>query len=108
MNDTFFDKKFDKDKDRWDLLNLTLLSGIVKVLTYGAKKYSANSWQTVPDGKERYKAAMFRHLERHFAGERFDKESSMPHIWHAFCNLYFLIWFDGRERHGKHRTSVTK
>ena len=90
---SFFDKKHDHGKDRWDLLDLEVIGWIVKVLTYGAKKYSANSWQTVPEAKERYRAALFRHLEAHFRGEQFDEESKLPHIAHAFCNMYFLLWF---------------
>jgi hypothetical protein len=63
------------------------------VLTFGAKKYSVNSWQRIEDAEERYWGAMMRHLEAHRERNYNDKESGMPHLWHAFCSLYFLIWF---------------
>ena len=57
-------KKNDRldDKPRWELLPLNLLGYVVEVYTVGAKKYGANNWQNLPDGYNRYKAAMFRHL----------------------------------------------
>ena len=49
-------------KLRWDLLPLGDIEDIVKLYTAGAVKYGDNSWQELPDGYNRYKAAMFRHL----------------------------------------------
>ena len=52
--------KLDAGKTRWDLLPLRTVEEIVKVYTFGAEKYGDNNWQNLPDGYDRYKAAMFR------------------------------------------------
>ena len=64
-----------------------------KVLQFGATKYEANSWQTVPNAKKRYQDAYVRHL---LAEENcdIDPESNLPHEYHKICNLVFLLWFD--------------
>ena len=84
--------KFDSDKVRMDLLMGGMpnaLEGIAKVLTFGAKKYAAHSWRTVPDGDARYDAALHRHLNAMAKGETHDAESGLPHIYHALCCLMF-------------------
>jgi hypothetical protein len=104
----YFDKKHDQGKQRWDLINFSIIKVIVTVLTYGAKKYSANSWQTVPDGVERYKAAFLRHWEAHWAKDYIDVESNLPHLWLCFCNLYFLIWFDFKRQYRQSPRNIRK
>lgn len=82
-------------KDRWELLPLSVLKHVVKVYTFGAEKYSDNSWQNLPDGFQRYKAAALRHLTAHEEGEIFDKESGLHHMahfaWNALAMLYFTL-----------------
>lgn len=51
-------KKYDYGKVRMDLIPLDVVENIGKVLTYGAQKYSDNSWQNLPDFWKRYKAAL--------------------------------------------------
>ena len=51
-----------EDKLRWDLLPIEEIEELVDILTKGAKKYADNSWQELPNGVERYKAALMRHL----------------------------------------------
>lgn len=53
-----------EDKLRWDLLPIEEIEELVDILTKGAKKYADNSWQELPNGVERYKAALMRHLDR--------------------------------------------
>ena len=87
-------EKFDQGKPRWDLLPWDQVEDIVKVLTMGAKKYSDDNWQEVPDAKRRYFAAALRHLTAWKRGELTDPESGLPHLAHAACSLLFLGWFD--------------
>lgn len=87
------DKKKDGGKPMWDLLPLKLISPIVDVLTFGAKKYSPNSWQSVENAEARYFAAMMRHIERMQSGEEIDPESGLTHISHIQCNAMFLQYF---------------
>lgn len=92
--------KFDGGKAKMDLVfdgMPNALSGLGEVLTFGAKKYAAHSWRTVPEGKSRYKAAAIRHLIAHAKGEAKDPESGLPHLYHAFCNIGFMIELDIEE-----------
>lgn len=70
------------------------LRAVAAVLTYGALKYKEDSWQHVPNGKERYESALDRHLNAWKAGEECDEESGLPHLAHAACNALFLLWFE--------------
>lgn len=84
--------KYDDGKIRMDLVPLESMEAIAKVLTYGAKKYSDNSWQNLPDFWKRYKAALLRHLTAIDKGELIDKESGLCHIDQVLTNAMFLSW----------------
>lgn len=84
--------KFDGDKLRPSLLPIESLESILEVLEFGAKKYEANSWQTVPDGETRYMDALMRHIFAINKGEELDEESGLPHLSHAGCCLLFLLY----------------
>ena len=92
--------KYDGDKPRMDLL-LTgcpnALEAVSSILTFGAKKYAAHSWQTVPQGDERYLAALLRHLTAVGKGETLDSESGMLHLAHAACNALFILELELRK-----------
>lgn len=45
--------KYDEGKDRWDLLPFAQVRKVVKILTFGASKYSPNNWQKVDNARER-------------------------------------------------------
>lgn len=84
--------KFDTDKLRWDLLPIECVEEVVKILSFGAKKYGPNNWQNVePD---RYYAALMRHLVASRKGEKLDPESGLSHMAHVMCNVLFLLWFE--------------
>ena len=86
--------KYDSDKPRWNLLPLATVQEVVKVLTFGASKYGANNWQKLKDAQDRYFAALMRHLTQWQSGEHIDKESGLPHLAHAACDVMFLLWFE--------------
>jgi hypothetical protein len=83
-------KKYDTSKPRWDLLPLELIEKTVDVLTFGAKKYGPNNWQSVDNANERYYAALMRHITAWRKGELNDPETGISHLAHATCNLLFL------------------
>ena len=85
--------KFDRGKDRWDLLPLGLVQQVVRVFTFGAEKYTENSWQKLSNGYDRYKAALFRHIVAHEQGQLNDPESGLPHLAHAAWNALVLLHF---------------
>ena len=86
--------KYDKDKPKWNLLPWDELEDVVKVLTFGAKKYAPDNWKFVDDANNRYMDATMRHLVAHQQGEQRDAESGESHIAHAICCLLFMLWHD--------------
>lgn len=87
--------KFDGDKLRYDLIPPSTTRALAEVLTFGARKYKPNNWKNVSQEElHRYKGAAMRHFEAYRAGEFFDEESGMPHLWHCLTNLSFLIELD--------------
>ena len=88
--------KHDSEKLRWDLLPLNLVENLVAVYTFGARKYAPNSWQNLPNGYDRYKAALFRHIVQYEKGETLAPESGLPHLAHAAWNALVLLHFTGQ------------
>ena len=87
-------RKDDPGKARWDLLPWKQVKSVVDVLTFGARKYADNNWQAVESPRERYFAAVMRHIEAWWGGEKNDFESGLHHLAHAACCLIFMMWFD--------------
>ena len=94
MADDYNGAKFDQGKLRHDLVLPEAEDALAQVLTFGAEKYAAHSWKTVPDLNVRYYAALRRHLNAWRAGEKTDEESGLPHLAHAACNIYFLLQYE--------------
>jgi len=88
--------KHDTGKLRWSLLPLGTIAQVLKVLEFGAAKYSPNGWTTVDNPRDRYYDAAMRHLDAWHRGEVNDEESGLPHLAHAACCILFLLWFDGK------------
>lgn len=90
--------KYDGGKPRWTLLTrgcALALQGVVAVLTFGANKYAADSWQDVPNAEERYRDALYRHLAaiEQYGPLSVDPESGLLHWYHVACNALFLATF---------------
>jgi Domain of unknown function (DUF5664) len=90
--------KYDGGKPRWSLLMngcALALQGVVAVLTFGAKKYAADSWQGVENAEERYRDALYRHLAsiEQYGLLSVDDESGLLHIYHVATNALFLSHF---------------
>lgn len=94
--------KADDGKPNWFLLMsaqgcAAALAGVVRVLSFavrskesGGKGYTPHSWRQVPQAKERYEAALYRHLNALHSGETHDPESGESHWSHISCNALFL------------------
>lgn len=87
-------KKYDTDKPRYSLLPPQALLEVVKVLTFGAKKYGDCNWATVPNARDRYFSAAQRHLWDWFSGESTDEETGLQSLAHAACCILFLMALD--------------
>lgn len=76
-------------KPKYSLLDLNSLEYCVKVLEFGANKYSRNNWKkglpvtTILD-------SMLRHIRDLQLGKILDDESGLPIIGHIQCNALFL------------------
>lgn len=83
--------KFDNGKPRLALVPPELIEAVGAVRTYGVSKYGdSDSWKKVEP--HRYKDALMRHLCAYIKdGNAVDAESGLPHLWHAACNVAFLI-----------------
>ena len=98
-------RKFDDDKDRIDLFPPEAIFAISRVLTFGARKYSARNWEA---GMKwgRVFGALMRHMWAWWGGQGpttksflfgdLDEETEMSHLWHAGCCIVFLIAFEER------------
>lgn len=64
---------------------------LAKILTFGAKKYEAHSWQYVPNAIERYQDAADRHDLLHNSGELIDEETNCLHEAQAIVNRLFVL-----------------
>lgn len=88
--------KYDAGKPRYDLLPPELLDAVSSILGFGAKKYTDRNWELGMDWGRPFAACM-RHLWAWWRGEEKDPESGYPHLWHAGCNIAFLIAFTERK-----------
>jgi Domain of unknown function (DUF5664) len=96
--------KLDQGKNRLGLIfsGFSLaLQEVGKVGTFGANKYTANGWQFVPNGVERYTDAMYRHLMKEAAGEAIDPDSGTMHAAQAAWNCLAVLELKLRELNEK-------
>jgi hypothetical protein len=92
--------KKDAGKPRWELVPFEALEGMVRVLEFGAEKYSKDGWKELnsPEDQERIMASLLRHTFALMRGETFDPESGLPHVFHMQCNTMFLGYFEMAKR----------
>lgn len=82
--------RFNSGKAELSQVPTSLKYAVAKCLMYGSQKYArANwrkgmSWMTVSD-------CLDRHMSSWLDGEVVDEESGLPHLYHAACNIAFLI-----------------
>lgn len=97
-------------KIRMDLLPWRELEEVAKVYTAGAKKYGENKWQSLPNGYERYKGALLRHLCEIEKGNVYDEETGCLHcaqlVWNAIAMLHFKMEENKGGGFGKEDISV--
>ena len=84
-------KKFDDSKPRFSLIPAEALPPVLRVLEFGAAKYSENNWRYVPNAHTRYFDAAHRHLASLWSGETEDAETGESHLAHAIRCLMFLL-----------------
>ena len=80
---------FDQDKPPMALLEPEFLTGVSKVLGFGANKYSSHNWRNGIN-YSRLISAAYRHLGAINSGEDIDPESGLAHSYHLGCCVMFL------------------
>ena len=88
-------KKYDANKLQWHLLPLDAVKAIIKVLMYGAQKYSPDNWCAGAEWS-RYYDALMRHISSWWRRSEGDAETGFSHLWHAGCCILFLIAYELR------------
>lgn len=91
-------------KLRWSLVDFDSLEDMIKVLEFGANKYSDNNWKKGLKTTE-ICDSLLRHLTAYLKGEDKDQESGLEHTGHILCNAMFLAYmmknkpeFDSRNK----------
>lgn len=74
------------------------LQAVALVGSFGAEKYGKNSWRHVENGITRYLNAEYRHKLQRATGEKYDRESGLPHAaheaWNALARLELILSSD--------------
>ncbi len=83
--------KADNGKPRISLVPPAIIYDIAKIREYGVNKYGdPENWRKVEI--ERYWDAYLRHTLACLGNlQETDKESGFPHLYHAACNLAFIL-----------------
>lgn len=81
--------RFNINKPKYSILSLKELEPGVRVLEFGAEKYSRDNWKKGLKFSE-ILDSMMRHIAALQSGEWTDPESGLPHIGHIQCNALFL------------------
>lgn len=81
--------RYNTGKLQWSLIDYKSLEPLVKVLEFGAEKYSADNWKKGLYTREIIES-LLRHTYALLEGEDNDQESTLPHIGHILANAMFL------------------
>jgi len=85
-------RKDDGEKLRYDLLPPEALQSVVKVYTFGAKKYSPRNWEKGILWSRIFSGIM-RHMWAWYRGEDLDPETGLPHTAHATFGCLALLQY---------------
>ena len=71
------------------------LETVAQLSDFGARKYTWNGWESVPDGVQRYRDARGRHEFALAKGETHDPDSKVHHLtavaWNALAELELML-----------------
>jgi hypothetical protein len=81
--------RFNQGKLKWSLVDFDSFEEMVRVLEFGAKKYSSHNWKKGLKVTEVLES-MQRHINAILRGEDIDPESGLHHYGHIQCNTMFL------------------
>lgn len=71
------------------------IRAVANVSTIGARKYAWKGWESVPDGVDRYRDALVRHLVADVVEGPVDKDTGVLHAaqvaWNALATLELIL-----------------
>lgn len=82
--------KHDEGKVDYSLLPVEAMEEILKVFSFGAKKYERFNYRK-GFKQSRLLAAALRHITAHMKGQDTDEESGLGHLAHAGCCIMMLL-----------------
>lgn len=88
-------KKFDEGKPQMSYVARSLMVAIASVMAPGAERYGRDNWKGGMTWNRPYDA-LLRHLTSWWEGETADPDSGKSHLWHAACELMFLIEYEAK------------
>ena len=96
-------------KLQWSLVDFESFEPMVRVLEFGAKKYSRDNWKKGLPVRSIIES-LLRHTFAFLRGEDNDPESGISHIGHMMCNLMFLSYVmrTKREQFDDRRDEIKK
>lgn len=83
--------RYNTGKPSWSLVDFKSLEPMVKVLEYGAIKYTPDNWKKGLPTLETCES-LLRHTFAFMNGEDADPESGLDHLGHMMCNVMFLVY----------------
>lgn len=83
--------RYNEGKLKWNLVSYKALEPMVRVLMFGAQKYSSWNWSKGLKYTE-ICDSLQRHLNAFLQGENDDPESKLHHVGHILCNGMFLSY----------------
>ena len=91
--DSNHEAKSDGGKPRPSLVPPALIDGVMRIREFGTARYGdPDNWRNVD--AERYHNALLRHILAMWEDwKAVDPDSGMPHLWHAACNIAFLMQY---------------
>lgn len=87
--------RYDAGKPQWDLVHFESLLPLVRVLEFGAQKYSKHGWKKPFKDKSIIINSLLRHVLALADGEQNDPESGLPHVGHIIANAMFYSYHYG-------------
>jgi hypothetical protein len=81
--------RYNTNKPQWSLVDFESLTPMVRVLEFGATKYTPNNWRKgIPVTK--LCESLLRHVFELLDGKDIDEESKINIVGHIQCNAMFL------------------
>lgn len=96
--------RYNTGKRKWSFVPFFTFDPMIRVLEFGAAKYSPWNWTKGLSWTETIES-LLRHTYSFLQGEDCDRESNLHHIGHIMCNVMFLSYMiiTGKGKDDRHK-----